>query len=150
MIWKLWSNMDHLQRRIHIIIVFLFRSCKTLVKQTRPQMRSSRSICLISTPSKSMPPDSIRISTITSDVSEVWSSSNICSSRGDLCSLYHHLHIQEVKVLNTSSGFPFAYILIVQVSLDYFSAVHNSLFVRICCFGLAPKLYVLVSLYVAE
>merc|ERR1712123_503969 len=46
------------------------RSCKTLVKQIRPQMKSSRSTCRTSTPSKSTPPYSTRISTITSDVSE--------------------------------------------------------------------------------
>merc|ERR1712123_333291 len=52
------------------------RSCKTLVKQIRPQMKSSRSTCRTSTPSKSTPPDSTRTSTITSDVSEA------CKPRG--------------------------------------------------------------------
>ena len=56
---------------LNFLCSFVFRFCKTLARQTRLRMRSSRSIYKILTLSKSMPPDFTRISITTSDVSEV-------------------------------------------------------------------------------
>ena len=75
---QMCQNNNHLHFASHWIIwwfsfscSFVFRSCKTLARQTRLRMRSSRNIYKILTLSKSMPPDSTRISITTSDVSEV-------------------------------------------------------------------------------
>ena len=72
------QNNNHLHFASHWIIgwfnfscSFVFRSCKTLARQTRLRMKSLRNIYKILTLSKSMPPDSTRISITTSDVSEV-------------------------------------------------------------------------------
>ena len=75
---QMCQNNNHLHFASHWIIwwfsfscPFVFRSCKTLARQTRLRMKSSRNIYKILILSKSMPPDSTRISITTSDVSEV-------------------------------------------------------------------------------